>query len=380
MKGRKIPLIDLRRENLPLLPEVFPKLKQLVKESRFVSGKEVKEFEEKFAEYCGVKYACAVNSGTSALILALKACGIGKGDEVITTPFTFIATVEAILWVGAKPVFVDIHPEYLTIDAGKIEDAITSKTRAIIPVHLYGEVCDMEKIEEIARRYNLVVIEDAAQAHGAEFVKEGVRKKAGSMGKCGCFSFYPSKNLGGWGEGGMITTDDEEIYNTLLKLRDHGREERYFHTLVGGNFRMENYQGVILAEKLKYLDEWNNQRRKKAFIYFQQLKGISEIILHSSPPYSKGVFHHYVIRTAWRKELRTFLETSGIGTTVAYPIPLHLQKSLRFLGYSEGDFPVAEKISQEVLSLPLFPKITEEEIRYVTSKIKEFFEDKRRER
>ncbi|HEX67858.1 MAG TPA: DegT/DnrJ/EryC1/StrS family aminotransferase, partial [bacterium] len=361
----KIPLIDLRRENLPLLPEVFPKLKQLVKESRFVSGKEVKEFEEKFAEYCGVKYACAVNSGTSALILALKACGIGKGDEVITTPFTFIATVEAILWVGAKPVFVDIHPEYLTIDAGKIEDAITSKTRAIIPVHLYGEICDMEKIEEIARRYNLVVIEDAAQAHGAEFVKEGVRKKAGSMGKCGCFSFYPSKNLGGWGEGGMITTDDEEIYNTLLKLRDHGREERYFHTLVGGNFRMENYQALVLSTKLKYLDEWNRKRREKAEFYFQQLRGIKGLTLPFSPPYSKGVFYLYVIRTPFRDKLVEFLHTKGVEARRVYPIPLHLQKALGFLGYGEGDFPVSEKACYEGLALPLFPEIEKEEMEWV---------------
>ena len=373
MKERKIPLIDLRRENLPLLPEVFPKLKQLVKESRFVSGKEVKEFEEKFAEYCGVKYACAVNSGTSALILALKACGIGKGDEVITTPFTFIATVEAILWVGAKPVFVDIHPEYLTIDAGKIEDAITSKTRAIIPVHLYGEICDMEKIEEIARRYNLVVIEDAAQAHGAEFVKEGVRKKAGSMGKCGCFSFYPSKNLGGWGEGGMITTDDEEIYNTLLKLRDHGREEWYFHTLVGGNFRMENYQALVLSTKLKYLDEWNRLRREKAEFYNEHLKEIEEITLPSSAPYSFGVYHLYVIRTSKRENLRCYLREKGISVGVHYPLPLHLQKSLRFLHYRKGDFPVSEEAAEKVLSLPLFPKITSEEMEYVVSAVKEFF-------
>ncbi|MCD6521632.1 DegT/DnrJ/EryC1/StrS family aminotransferase [Candidatus Calescamantes bacterium] len=375
MEERKIPLIDLRRENLPLLPEIFPKLERLVKESRFVSGKEVKEFEEKFAEYCGVKYACAVNSGTSALILALKACGIGEGDEVITTPFTFIATVEAILWVGAKPVFVDIHPEYLTIDVGKIEDAITSKTRAIIPVHLYGEVCDMEKIEEIARKYNLVVIEDAAQAHGAEFVKEGVRKKAGSMGKCGCFSFYPSKNLGGWGEGGMITTDDEEVYNTLLKLRDHGREEWYFHTLVGGNFRMENYQALILSVKLKYLDEWNKKRREKAEFYFQQLRGIKGLTLPLSPSYSKGVFHLYVIRTPCRDKLVEFLHTKGIEVRRVYPIPLHLQKALRFLGYGQGDFPVSEKVCQEGLALPLFPQIEKKEMEWVVKSIYTFFKD-----
>ncbi len=367
----KVPLFNLQKENHKIWEEIKDPLATLFKESKFILGEEVKKFEEEFAAYCGTKYAVAVNSGTSALLLSLLASGVRKGEEVITVPFTFIATVEAIIFAGARPVFVDIHPQTLTLDVEKLEKAITSKTRAIIPVHLFGEVCHMEPLMEIARRYNLLVIEDACQAHGAEYLPWN--KKAGSMGECGCFSFYPTKNLGGWGEGGMVVTDNPELARRIKMLRDHGSVRKYLHQMVGLNCRMESFQGLILRHKLKSLEERNSKRRELAFLYHNLLKDLKEIVIPRSPPYSKGVFHLYVIRTSQREELKRYLERQGIQTGIYYPLPLHLQESLKFLKYRKGDFPVSEKLSQEVLALPLYPELDKETVIWITTQIRKFF-------
>jgi len=368
----KVPLIDLRKQNKKILEEISSDIATIFQESRFVLGKEVEEFERSFASYCGTRFAIAVNSGTSALLLSLIASGIGKDDEVITVPFTFIATVEAIIFSGARPVFVDIEEKTMTMDIEKIEKVITPRTKAIIPVHLYGEVCDMNPIMEIAREYELKLIEDASQAHGAEYLP--LKRKAGSMGDCGCFSFYPSKNLSAWGEGGMVITDDEEVAEKVKMLRDHGSREKYYHRMIGLNCRMETLQGLVLNHKLKYLDNWNKKRREIANRYNESLKEIKDIKLPLSPPYSRGVYHLYVIRTSERDKLKNFLQEKGIGTGLHYPLPLHLQDSLSYLGYKKGSFPISEKVSREVLSLPLYPEIEEKEIIEVINSIKEFFQ------
>ncbi|NOZ64830.1 MAG: DegT/DnrJ/EryC1/StrS family aminotransferase [Caldiserica bacterium] len=367
----KVQVIDLKKQNMKIWEELSPRIEGLFQESRFILGKEVEEFERNFASYCGTKFAVAVNSGTSALLLSLLAHGVGKGDEVITVPFTFIATVEAIVFSGAKPVFVDIDAKTMTIDVGKIEQAITPRTKAIIPVHLYGEVCDMNPLREIAGKYNLSLIEDACQAHGAEYLPRA--KKAGSMGDCGCFSFYPSKNLSAWGEGGMVTTDDEEIAEKVKMLRDHGSGKKYYHKMIGLNCRMETLQGLVLNCKLKYLDEWNERRRAIARQYTEAFQNIDAICLPFSPSYSRGVYHLYVIRTSERDELKNFLQEKGVGTGLHYPLPLHLQDSLRYLGYQEGAFPVSERTAREIISLPLYPEMEEVEVKYVIDSIKEFF-------
>ncbi len=368
----KVPLIDLRKQNKKILEEISSDIATIFQESRFVLGKEVEEFERSFASYCGTRFAIAVNSGTSALLLSLIASGIGKDDEVITVPFTFIATVEAIIFSGARPVFVDIEEKTMTMDIEKIEKVITPRTKAIIPVHLYGEVCDMNPIMEIAREYELKLIEDASQAHGAEYLP--LKRKAGSMGDCGCFSFYPSKNLSAWGEGGMVITDDEEVAEKVKMLRDHGSREKYYHRMIGLNCRMETLQGLVLNHKLKYLDNWNKKRREIANRYNESLKEIKEIRLPFTPLYSNGVYHLYVIRTSHRDKLKNFLQEKGIGTGLHYPLPLHLQDSLSYLGYKKGSFPISEKVSREVLSLPLYPEIEEKEIIEVINSIKEFFQ------
>ncbi len=368
----KVPLINLTKQNQKILSEISSGISSIFEESRFILGKEVEEFEGNFASYCGTRFAVAVNSGTSALLLSLIAQGIGRGDEVITVPFTFIATVEAIIFSGARPVFVDIDERTMTIDADKIARAITPRTKAIIPVHLYGEVCDMNPLREIADKYNLSLIEDACQAHGAEYLP--LAKKAGSMGDCGCFSFYPSKNLSAWGEGGMVTTDSEEIAKKVKMLRDHGSEKKYYHKMIGLNCRMEALQGLVLNCKLKYLDKWNERRRAIAHQYSEAFRDIEDICLPSSPPYSRGVYHLYVVRTAERDKLKNFLQEKGVGTGLHYPLPLHLQDSLRDLGYQEGALPVSEKTAREIISLPLYPEMEDTEVGYVIDAVREFFQ------
>jgi dTDP-4-amino-4,6-dideoxygalactose transaminase/acetyltransferase-like isoleucine patch superfamily enzyme len=365
-----VPFLDLKKQYQTIKDEVKSEIDWTLNNTSFILGEKVKNFEENFARYCGKKNAIAVNSGTSALHLALLANNIGEGDEVITVPNTFIATVEAISYVKAKPVFVDIDPSNHTIDVSKIEEKITSKTRAIIPVHLYGHPCDMDPIIEISKKYGLVIIEDCCQAHGAEY-----KGKKVPVSDFGCFSFYPGKNLGAYGEGGAIVTNDDEKSKLVRMLRDHGQEKKYFHRYVGYNYRMDGFQGAVLDVKLKYLDEWIDKRREKAELYDRLLEGIVELPREEN--YAKSVYHLYVIRVKERDELIAYLKQKGVGTGLHYPIPIHLQESYKHLSLSEGSFPTTEKYSKEILSLPLFPEINNEQIEYVANVIKEFYERNR---
>jgi len=320
--------------------------------TQFVLGSAVLAFEQAFAPYCQAEHAVGVSNGTSALHLALLAAGIGRGDEVITTPFTFIASVSAIDYTSARPVFVDIDPASFAIDPAKIEAAITSRTKAILPVHLYGRPADMDPILEIARRHNLVVIEDAAQAHGAEY--KG--RRAGSMGDMGCFSFYPGKNLGAYGEGGAVTTNNPEYARTLRILRDWGAERRYHHHLKGFNYRLEGIQGAVLGVKMKYIEGWTETRRTHAARY-DELLADSAYDLPTTPSHLRHVYHVYAIRHPRRDALQAFLHDREIETNIHYPIPVHLQRCFAELKHKVGDFPHAERAANEVLSLPMYPEL-----------------------
>lgn len=362
----KIQFLNLKKHNEQIFDEAFLKVKEICKNGNFILGPSVEEFERSFAVYCGTKHAVAVNSGTAALHLALLALDIKEGDEVITTPYTFFATVEAILYCGATPIFVDIDADTFNINPEKIEEKITQKTRAILPVHLYGQAAEMDKILELAKKYNLAIVEDACQAHGALY--NG--KRVGGIGDAGCFSFYPTKNLSAWGEGGIITTNNEKIAEKAKSLRSHGSKSRYQHEDVGFNERMNGIQGAVLGVKLKHLDEWNTKRRRRAALYSELLKGLPIIL----PKEENGhVYHLYTIKTPRRNELKKYLEEQGIETAIHYEMPLHFQKACEPLGYEAGDFPNAEKVSRESLSLPLNPEITKEEIIFVAEKIKNFF-------
>ncbi len=365
-----IPFVDLKAQYHSIKPEIDEAVGRVLESSQFVLGAEVSAFEKDFAAFCGVENAIGVNSGTSALHLALLAAGVGPGDEVITVSFTFVATVAAICYTGAKPVFVDIDPHSFTMDVKNIEAAITTKTKVILPVHLYGQCADMDPILEIARKHNLVVIEDSAQAHGAEY--KG--KKAGSMGDMGCFSFYPGKNLGAYGEGGMITTNNPEYTRTMRMLRDWGAEKKYQHVLKGYNYRLEGIQGAILHVKLKYLESWSEARRKHAAQYTKLLTG-SKVVTPEVMPYGKPVFHVYAVRTTNRESLMTHLTSVGVQHGIHYPIPVHLLPAHADLGYKAGDFPESEKAANQVLSLPMFPELTDEQIRVVTDAIKSWNEN-----
>jgi dTDP-4-amino-4,6-dideoxygalactose transaminase len=364
----KVNFVDLKAQYQSIKPEIDSAIQDVISNTAFILGKAVADFEEQFAKYCGVKYSLGINSGTSALIMALQAVGIGKGDEVVTTPNTFIATAEAISCVGATPVFVDMEEKSYNMDPGKLEKAITKKTKAVIPVHLYGQPADMDPILEIAKKKGVVVIEDACQAHGAEY--KG--KRAGSLGKMGCFSFYPGKNLGAYGEGGGVTTDDEEMVRKIKALRDHGSPKKFYHEFIGNNCRLEGIQGAVLAVKLKHLDKWNDGRRKNAQLYKKHLQG-TEVKLPQEMPYAKHVYHVFCIRVKDREKLIEFLSKKEIFTNIHYPIPIHLQKAYSFLGYKKGDFPVVESSMDEILSLPMFAELTEEQIKYTTDCIKEFY-------
>ncbi len=362
-----VPFVDLKAQYLSIKAEVDAAVLSLLESTQFVLGKEVAAFEELFAAYTQTSYVMGVNTGTSALHLALLAAGIGRGDEVITTPFTFIATVSAIDYTGATPVFVDIDPVSFTIDPAKIEAAITPRTKAILPVHLYGQPAEMAPIMEIARRHNLVVIEDAAQAHGAEYRGQRV----GSIGDLGCFSFYPGKNLGAYGEGGAVTTNNPEFARTIRMLRDWGAERKYYHDLKGYNYRLEGVQGAVLKVKMQYIEAWTEARRAVAARYDAQLPALG-IATPTVLPERRHVYHIYAIREPRRDQLQTFLHDHGVSTGIHYPIPVHLQKAFAELGHKEGDFPHSEAAAREVLSLPMYPELSVEQQDQVIAALKQW--------
>jgi dTDP-4-amino-4,6-dideoxygalactose transaminase len=348
-----IPFVDLRTQYHSIKQEVDAAILGVLESCQFTLGSEVAAFEQEFAAYCGAAEGIGVNTGTSALHLALLAAGIGAGDEVITVPFTFIATASAIDYTGARPVFVDIDPRTYTMDPNAIEAAITPRTKAIVPVHLYGQAADMDPILEIARRHGLVVIEDACQAHGAEY--KG--RRVGSLGDLGCFSFYPGKNLGAYGEGGMVVTDRPDYARTIRMLRDWGAEKKYHHVLKGYNFRLEGMAGAVLRVKLRHLEAWTEARRAAAARY-DALLGAAGIAAPAASTVNRHVYHLYVIRTDRRQALQEGLAACGIQTGIHYPTPVHLLPAFAELGHRVGDFPHAERAANEVLSLPMFPELT----------------------
>lgn len=363
----KVPLFDLAQQTTLLHDEIATQLSQVVQSGHFCLGPEVERFENDFAHYCETDFCVAVNSGTSALHLGLLGAGVGPGDEVITTPASFIATSWAIRYVGARPVFVDIDPHSWTLDATRIEAAITPRTKAILPVHLYGRPADMLPVLELAERHDLKVVEDAAQAHGARYYD----RRVGSMGHAGCFSFYPSKNLGAIGEGGALVTSDPEIAARARALRNHGQfRGRNRHDEVGYNYRMDACQAAVLQVKLPRLDGWNERRRDHARRYHELLAGIDGLNLPDWDPHRESVFHLFVLTTDRRDEIARELAKAGIETGRHYPVPIHLQRAFADLEYGENSFPVAERLAKECLSLPMFPELTEEQIGYVTSQLR----------
>ena len=361
----EIPFVDLKRQYDLIKEEINIKINEVLQNTHFILGENVEIFEKEFANYCGVKYCVGVASGSDALTLCLKALGIGEGDEVITVPNTFIATVDAISRNGAKPVFVDIDTETYNMDVTKIEEEITDKTKAIIPVHLYGQPADMDAIIKIAKKYDLKIIEDACQAHGAEY--KG--KRVGSLGDAGCFSFYPAKNLGAYGDGGMVVTNNEELAEKIRMLRNYGQSKKYYHDFMGYNSRLDEIQAAVLRVKLRYLDEWNDKRREHAKLYDELLENASGIETPTEKDYVKHVYHLYVMRCKNRDDLQHYLSSKGISTGIHYPIPVHLQMAYKHLEYKQGDFPITEKYSKEILSLPMFPELTDEEIEAVVGLI-----------
>jgi dTDP-4-amino-4,6-dideoxygalactose transaminase len=362
-----IPFLDLKAQYQSIKPEIDAAVIGVLESTQFVLGDYVAGFERDFAAYCGATHGIAVNSGTSALHLALLAAGVGAGDEVITIPFTFVATVSAICYTGATPVFVDVEPASLTMDVNQLEKAITRKTKAILPVHIYGQMADMTGILEIANRYGIPVIEDACQAHGAEF--EG--KRAGSMGLSGAFSFYPGKNLGAYGEGGMVVTSDDEHAKKIRMLRDWGQEKRYHHVLKGFNYRMEGIQGAVLGVKLKYLENWTEARRARAREYDALLQNSPIVTAPRQLEGRRHVYHIYAVRSADRDGLQQQLQAEGVSTGLHYPIPVHLQVAHQDLGHKPGDFPVSEAAAAEVLSLPMYPELSSSQVEQVAAAVQQ---------
>jgi len=355
-----IPYLDLQAQYRAIKQEIDGAVLAVLDSAQFILGPAVAGFEQAFARYCQAGGTVAANSGTSALHLALLAAGVGPGDEVITVPFTFVATAAAIEYAGAKPVFVDIEPDYMTMDPAKVEEAITPRTKAIVPVHLYGQPADMDPILEIARRRGIAVIEDACQSHGAEY--HG--RRCGSMGAVGCFSFYPGKNLGAYGEGGAAVSSDPALLKHMRLLRSWGEEVRYEHKFRGFNYRMDGVQGAVLGVKLRYMEHWTEARRAHAAAYAQAFAG-SGVRVPVERHGSRHVYHVYAIRVADRDAVRAKLTEAGIQSGVHYPIPIHLQPAYADLGYKRGAFPVSEKAASEVLSLPMFPELTAAQIRTV---------------
>ena len=359
-----IPFLDLKAQHSSIKAEIRDAIDRVFETSQFILGDEVTAFESEFAAYCSASRGIAVNSGTSALHLALLAAGVGPGDEVITTPFTFVATVAAIRYTGARPVFVDIDPRSFTIDPDRIDGAVTSRTKAIVPVHLYGQPADMDPIRACANTHGLIVIEDAAQAHGAEY--KG--RRVGSLGDLACFSFYPGKNLGACGEGGIVVTSDPRYAETIAMLRDWGQARKYHHVRHGYNYRMDGLQGAILRVKLRHLPRWTEARRSRAALYDRALAA-SGVVTPAAVPFARHVYHVYAVRSAARDEVQTTLQAAGVQTGIHYPIPVHLQAAYRDLGYLAGEFPEAERAAREVLSLPMYPELGDSAIEQVAGMI-----------
>lgn len=365
----KIHILDLKAQYRVFRDEAVKRVNKVMRDQDFVLGKEVEALERNIAKYCRTKYAIGVASGTDALILSLRAMGIGAGDEVITTPFTFIATAEAICLIGARPVFVDIDPDTYNINPSLIEKTVNPRTKAILPVHLYGLCADMDPILKIAERHNLKVLEDTAQAIGSQY--KG--KMAGSMGNAGAISFFPSKNLGAFGDAGMVVTNEPDIYEKIRLLRVHGSKKRYYHEAIGYNSRLDNLQAAILNVKLGYLDKWIEVRVRNAEFFNKKLEGLPL----KTPPVLKGYkhsYHLYVLRASRKEELEAYLTENGIEARTYYPVPLHLQECFRHLGYRQGAFPEAEKASRETLAIPVYTELNKSQRSYICQKISKFFD------
>lgn len=365
---KNIPLVDLKTQYQTIKTEINLAIKGVLDSTHYILGEEVEEFEKEFATFTNSKFAVGVSSGLSALELGMRALGIGPGDEVITPVNSFIASSSAISFTGAKPVLVDCEESSFNIDPKKIGEKISKRTKAIMPVHLYGRSVNMDQILKIAKKHNLIVVEDACQAHGAQY--KG--RKTGSMGKFGAFSFYPGKNLGAYGDGGIVTTSDENLAQIIKSMRNYGQTERYHHSYLAWNSRLDTIQAAILLVKLKHLNVWNNARLEVAKLYNKLLKGLP-LITPEIPQDSTHVFHLYVIRTPKRNPLSVYLNKNGISTGLHYPIPIHLQKAYKNLGHSRGDFPISEKLSEEILSLPIFPELEKSQVEFICKSIRKFF-------
>ena len=366
-----IPLVDLKTQYATIRDEVRRAIDEVLESMQLTIGPNVKAFDQEFASYIGTKHSIGVGSGTDALQLAIRACGVSSGDEVITVSHTFFATVEAILYANARPILVEIDEKTMLIDPAAVAAAITPRTKAIIPVHLYGRAVDLKPIRQLAQDRNITIIEDAAQAHGA-LLDDG--KRAGTGGRVNCFSFYCSKNLGAYGEAGSITTNDDRLAEELRALREHGQSTRYYHPVIGYNARLDEIQAAILRIKLRRLEEWNARRRALARMYDERLKGTGVIAPEIPADIRRHVFYTYTIRVTGgkRDDLRKYLGERGIGTQIHYPVPIHLQQSAEFLGYRKGDMPVTEKVASEVLSLPMFPELTDEQLERVADAVRAF--------
>jgi len=366
-----VPFLDLKAQLHIIRSEIEERFSNIIDNTAFVCGTGVQEYEESFSKLHEVNYTVGLSSGTDGNHISMLCCGVGKGDEVIVPCNTFIATAEGISHSGATAVFVDVNEETFNIDVNKVEEKITSLTKAINPVHLFGQPADLKPIKEIAERNNLFVIEDAAQAHLAKYHN----KRVGGIGHIASWSFYPGKNLGAWGEAGAITTNDEEMCLKAKKMRDHGSGKKYYHEFIGHNYRMSEFQAAVLNIKMKYIEEWTEMRRKNAQKYNERLSDIEQVIVPLELQGVKHVYHLYVIRIKDRDKLQIFLKENGIGTSLHYPIPLHLTQAYAHLGHKKGEFPVAEKLANEILSLPMYPELTEDQVDYVYEKIKAFYKN-----
>lgn len=365
----RVPFLDLPAQFAAIREDAMAEIESVLAKSNFILGEPVARFEKAFAAFCECPHAVGVASGLDAIKLSLRALGIGPGDEVVTAANTFIATTLAISAVGATPVLVDCDPVTYNLDARALESALTARTKAILPVHLYGLPADMDPILAIARRRGLHIVEDASQAHGARY--RG--RRVGSFGNVNAFSLYPGKNLGALGDGGIITTRSAELAERIAVLRNYGSKTKYYHDVKGENSRLDTLHAAVLSVKLRRLDEWNASRRRHAAQYTEQLRGAGDIVTPTTPDYAEPVFHLYVIRTSRREALMKHLEARGVGTIIHYPVPLHLQKAYADAGWKRGQFPVSEKYANEVLSLPMFPELTPAQIEWVTNSIREFF-------